>query len=299
MTQIDVRHDQQDRQGRGGMWRRYSPEEDQARTNVHYQQPPEFFTTITGGAWNVYSCNIWQPGDDETAAQERKLDRLAQLMRLQPGQRVLDVGCGWGGPLVYLARRYGVSGVGLTLSETQREYAERRVREHGVDVTVRECHWASFEDERPFDAVYTDEVIVHFNDLRGYFGKVSSLLAPGGRMLNKELHFTSAAYMKNVTRAMQFVNEIYGETGNYRPLHEELALVDQAGLELERVEQVAMSHYLRTGDAWISNMQRNRARLEALVGPEYYRRFLTYLRIAKRNFAGPSKTLDIVVSARP
>ena len=73
----------------------------------------------------------------KSQAQEQKLDLLATLLQLRPGQRILDVGCGWGGPLVYLAETYGVRGVGLTLSPAQREYAERRVREHDVDVASR------------------------------------------------------------------------------------------------------------------------------------------------------------------
>ncbi len=279
-------------------FRGYSTEEEKARTNVHYEQPVEFFNTITGGDWNVYSCNLWDDGATETESQERKLDLLARLMDLRPGQRVLDVGCGWGGPLVYLAKRYGVRGVGLTLSASQLAYAEARAREHGVDVEVRECHWRDFADDAGFDAVYTDEVIVHFNELGAYFDTVRGLLRPGGRMLNKELHFTNSKFMQP-TRAMIFVNKIYGETGNYRPLHEELALLDGAGFVLERVEQIPMMHYRMTLESWLGNMQQSRARLEELVGAEYWRAFRTYLRIVLRVINGASMTLDVVVARRP
>jgi cyclopropane-fatty-acyl-phospholipid synthase len=281
-----------EREGRGGLWRGFSVAEDRRRTNEHYEQPPRFFTAITGGVWNVYSCNLWEDGADETQAQERKLDLLAALLQLQPGWRILDVGCGWGGPLVYLAKTYGVRGVGLTLSPAQRAYAEDRVSQHG------ECHWKDFQDHEPFDAVYTDEVIVHFNDLAGYFEKVRSLLRPGGRMLNKELHFTSTRWME-ITPAMVFVNEIYGETGNYRTLHEELALVDRAGLTLEKVHQIGMYNYVRTAERWLQNMQTHRDELERIVGALYYKRFRTYLRIGRRIFAGPSMTLDVITSVKP
>jgi cyclopropane-fatty-acyl-phospholipid synthase len=287
-----------EREGRGGLWRGFSVAEDRRRTNEHYEQPPRFFTAITGGAWNVYSCNLWEDGAGETQAQEQKLDLLAALLQLQPGQRILDVGCGWGGPLVYLAKTYGVRGVGLTLSPAQRAHAENRVSEHGVDVAIQECHWKDFQDDAPFDAVYTDEVIVHFNDLAGYFEKVWSLLRPGGRMLNKELHFTSTRWME-ITPAMVFVNEIYGETGNYRTLHEELALVDCAGFTLEKVHQIGMDNYLRTAERWLQNMQTHRDELERIVGALYYKRFRTYLRIGRRIFAGPSMTLDVITSVKP
>jgi len=287
-----------EREGRGGLWRGFSVAEDRKRTNEHYEQPPRFFTAITGGAWNVYSCNLWQDGVDETQAQERKLDLLAALLQLQPGQRILDVGCGWGGPLVYLAKTYSVRGVGLTLSPAQRAFAENRVSQHGVDVAIQECHWKDFRDDKPFDAVYTDEVIVHFNDLAGYLEKVWSLLRPGGRMLNKELHFTSTSWME-ITPAMVFVNEIYGETGNYRTLHEELALVDRAGFTLDKVHQIRMDNYVRTAEHWLKNMQTHRDELERIVGALYYKRFRTYLRIGRRIFGGPSMTLDVITSVKP
>lgn len=276
----------------------YSTEEDVHRTNVHYEQPPEFFTTITGGEWNVYSCNIWDGACSETESQLRKLDLLARLMGLRPGQRILDVGCGWAGPLVYLAKRYGIRGVGLTISPTQKRYADRLIREHGVDVEVRECHWRDYEDAEMFDAVYTDEVIVHFSDLSGFFERVKALLKPGGRMLNKELHFASGQY-KRVTRGADFVDAIYGGTGNYRTLHEELAILDQAGIILERIEQIPLVNYQKTAESWLGNMRSHRQELEKLVGTDYYHRFRTYLMIARRIFGGDSMTIDVVVGRRP
>ena len=171
------------------IYRHYSAEEDRQRTNVHYEQPVEFFYTLTGGEWNVYSGNTWNRATTETESQEEKLDLLAGLMELRPGMRILDVGCGWGGPLVYLSKTYGVEGVGLTLSPLQKAAADERIARYGAKVTVLERNWKDYTDDVPFDAVYTDEVIVHFADLDAYFAKVHGLLRPGGIMLNKELHF--------------------------------------------------------------------------------------------------------------
>jgi len=114
------------------LYHEYSVEEDQQRTNVHYEQPPEFFYLFTGGEWNVYSCNLWDTATTDTESQEAKLDRTAELARLQPGMRILDVGSGWAGPLTYLCKKYGVTGVGLTLSPTQEQAADERIAQHGV-----------------------------------------------------------------------------------------------------------------------------------------------------------------------
>lgn len=277
------------------LYQSYSVDEDKDRTNVHYEQPVEFFNLITGGEWNVYSCNIWDTATTDTESQEAKLDLLAQLMDLKPGMRILDVGCGWGGPMVYLSKKYGVQAVGLTLSTKQKKYVEERIARNGVDAQVIECHWENYEDDRGFDAVYTDEVIVHFNRLGDYFKKVYSLLNSGGRMLNKELHFTHPQYSK-MTRAMSFINEIYGSTGNYRTLADELLLANQAGFEVQRIVQLPIGNYLTTIDHWTRNMREHKARLEALVGREYYRRFLTYLKIIRHIFTTSTMTLDVIVS---
>jgi cyclopropane-fatty-acyl-phospholipid synthase len=273
----------------------YAVEEDFERTNTHYDLPAEFFVALTGGRWNCYSCNLWDGATTETESQERKLDLLAELMDLRPGQRVLDVGSGWGGPLVYLTKRYGVRGVGISLSPTQLAYAKERAERERVPVDFRVCHWRDFEDGEPFDAVYTDEVVCHFKHLAGYFDKVKRLLKPGGRMLNKELHLTSSKYLRE-TKAGSFLTGIIGGSGEYRLLHDELAVLDRAGFALEQVRQIPIANFQKTSDAWLKNLQHDRARLEEIVGLEEYRRAATYLRFARRSFADPIVSVDVVLA---
>jgi cyclopropane-fatty-acyl-phospholipid synthase len=276
----------------------YSTEEDQARTNVHYEQPVEFFYTLTGGRWNVYSCNWWEAETtDITVSQEAKLDLFAQLLELKPGQRILDVGCGWGGPLTYLCKKYGLHGVGLTLSPKQKAAAEARVAQEGADVQIIERHWRDYEDAEGFDAVYTDEVIVHFHDLGEFFTKAYALLHDGGRMLNKELHNVRPEYGK-INRATAIINELYGETGNYRSLGEELTLANAAGFEVQRIVQFPRAQYLKTVGSWIENMQDHRAELEELVGKEYFKKFLMYLKVVYRIFTGEKLTIDTILSRK-
>jgi cyclopropane-fatty-acyl-phospholipid synthase len=280
------------------LYRPLSIEEDRQQTNTHYEQPVEFFYTLTGGEWNVYSANLWSGSQTQTESQERKLDLLAELMQLHPGMRILDVGCGWGGPLVYLSKKYGVRGVGLTLSSLQRGAAEERIARHGADVTIIESHWKDYRDDELFDVVYTDEVIVHFHDLGDFFVKVFGLLRDGGRMLNKELHLVHARHAE-MTRAMSFINEIFGSTGNYRTLAEELTLVGEAGFDLEAIHQMPLREYQKTVDSWLTNMKAQRARLEELVGRETLRRFQTYLQLCHHIHGGTRMTLDLVVGRKP
>jgi cyclopropane-fatty-acyl-phospholipid synthase len=281
------------------MYQSYSVEEDTWRTNSHYEQPVEFFYALTGGDWNVYSANIWADSATTlTQSQEAKLDLLAELMQLKPGERILDVGCGWGGPLVYLCKKYAVRGVGLTLSALQKQAADERIIKHAVDATIVESHWNQYVDEQPFDGVYTDEVIVHFNDLGAFFSKVYELLRPGGRMLNKELHLAHPRYSE-MTRAMSFINEIFGGTGNYRTLAEELGLINDAGFDVRTIHQLSCLEYQKTVDHWIDNMKAQRARLEELVGAQTFRRFHKYLQLCHHIHGGTRMTLDLVVCHKP
>jgi cyclopropane-fatty-acyl-phospholipid synthase len=280
------------------LYQQYSNGEYKERINFHYERPVEFYYPILGGDWNVYSCNLWDQGaTNDTESQEAKLDLMAQLMELKPGQRILDVGCGWGGPLTYLCHKYGVEGVGLTTSPIQRAAAEKRIAKYGVKAEIKEVLWQDFQDERGFDAIYTDEVIVHFNDLLGFFKKAHSLLHDGGHMVNKELHFSHPIYSR-MSRAMLVVHEIYGLTGNYRPLGEELTLTNQAGFEVRNVRNIDISNYLATATHWHDNMHANQKQLVEAAGIEFYKHFRKYLKIIHGLFKGPAVTLDIVASRK-
>ena len=285
-------------QGAQGFGRSYTVAEEKARTNVHYELPADLFITVTGGRWNTYSCNLWDGARDQTESQEAKLDLMAELMQLRRGQRVLDVGSGWGGPIVYLAQRYGITGVGISPSSTQQAYGARRAREAGVDVAVHRAHWSEYEDGQLFDAIYTDEAIVHFHDLEAFFAKARRMLKPGGVFLNKELHWVDRTAAAS-TRSKVLINNSFGETGNYRLIHEELSMLDRTGFAIERIQQIDLEHYRRTLDCWVENMHASREALEASVGAETYRRFHTYYRILRRGTLARSMTLDCVLARAP
>jgi len=276
------------------LYQSYETEDDARRSAVHYELPIEFFFKILGGEWQIYSCCLWpDPGASLTEAQEAKLDLLAGLMELKPGQRIMDVGCGWGGPLVYLCKKYGVRGVGLTVSPLQKQAADERIARHGADAEILLTHWREYRDECPFDAIYSDEVIVHFNDLGGFFKMAHGLLRDGGRMVNKELHFTHSTYAQ-MTRGMSFINEIFAGTGNYRTLADELALTNEAGFEVQRIVQIHLPHYHRTVEHWLDSMAAHRDELVALVGPKTYRDYRIWFKIVRRVHGMSTMTLDVV-----
>lgn len=281
------------------LYQSYALDEYIERTNVHYEQPAEFFYSFTGGEWNCYSCNIWDAGiTTDTQSQEAKLDLMAKYMELKPGMRILDVGAGWAGPLTYLSLKYDVQGVGLTLAPLQLQAAEARIAKYDANVQIHLCPWESFEPEAPFDAIYTDEVIVHFNDLLGFFKKAHSWLKPGGMMVNKEGHFTRKEYLTQLSRGEAFVNEIYGLTGNYRTVWEELQMVDEAGFELVWHHQIDRSHYRTTFDHWLSNMYKNREVMIKASGEKMYKDFRKYVFLVRAGFNTSIPTVDIIASRK-
>jgi cyclopropane-fatty-acyl-phospholipid synthase len=269
----------------GRFYQALSKEEDRKRTNKHYELPPRFFEVMTGGRWHVYSCNMWddlkEPDPEnpshQTLAQEHKLDAFARLLELKPGIRVLDVGAGHGGPLIYLCARYGIRGVGITLSTRQLEYATSWAAREGVDCRFELRHWEDMPVDEPFDAILTDEVIVHFFRLEDFFRKAHQLLRDGGCLVNKEMHFTHQGYGQHLDRFTVLVNDLYGSTGNYRTLAEELTMMHAAGFTVEEVRQLEPVHYYLTATSWHGNLQRREAEMIELVGEELYGNFLKYL----------------------
>jgi cyclopropane-fatty-acyl-phospholipid synthase len=276
------------------LYHEYSVKEDQDRTNVHYEQPPEFFYLFTGGEWNVYSCNLWDTAANDTESQEHKLTRTGELAGLKPGMRILDVGCGWAGPLTYLCKTFGVSGVGLTLSPTQKQSADERIAKHGVDAQVHISHWEEYEDDQKFDAIVTDEVIVHFFNLGGFFEKAHGWLKDDGVMVNKELHHKHPRHAV-LERGGEFISQIYGDTGNYRTLAEELQLGYDNGFDMT-VHHIPAWHYEKTIDRWQANMYEHRERIKELLGPEGYKQWRIYLKLARR--IQKNMTLDYVVGRK-
>ncbi len=187
--------------------------------------------------------------------------------------------------------------MGITISPKQRDAAEARAAQYGVDAKFQLVNWEDFEPGEHFDAVYSDEVIVHFNDLTGFFRRCWSWLKLGGRMVHKELHFTHKAHTL-FGRTGANVHQIFGFSGNYRLLYEELQMVNDAGFELAAVTQIPMANYCQTMDFWLNNLFVNREAVKALVGDQVYSDFRKYLKICRWAFGTTACSLDVIASTK-
>lgn len=273
-------------------------EQDAEQAKSHYEQDPQFYYYQTGGEWNVYSSLVW-PSENAsgTQAQEAKMDILARWMGLKPGMRILDIGCGWGGPLTYFCKKYGVTGVGITVSPKQRDAAEERAARYGVNAEFYLTHWQNYDDEQGFDVVYSDEVIVHFLNLGEFFAHTWKLLKMGGRSVHKELHYTHQRH-SIFGRTGSHVYNIFHLSGRYRLLGEELQLLNDNGFELVHVEHIPMENYRKTMDYWLNNLYVHRDELKKLAGEEHYTNFRKYLKIMRSVFNTRAMSLEVVVSEK-
>ncbi len=167
--------------------RRHTRRRDAAAISHHYDVSNDFFRTVLGPSL-TYSCAVFACDDDTLEdAQRRKHDVVCRKLGLRPGMRLLDVGCGWGSLLIHAATRYGVAGVGVTLSRAQAELATRRVAEAGLAdrVAIRVQDYRDVQDG-PYDAIASIGMFEHVGlaKLALYFRRLFALCRPGGRLLN-------------------------------------------------------------------------------------------------------------------
>jgi cyclopropane-fatty-acyl-phospholipid synthase len=186
----------------------------------------------------VYSCAYFSsPEEDLPVAQERKLEYICRKLRLQAGDRFLDIGCGWGGLILYAASKYGVEAHGITLSERQADLATSRIREAGLSdrcrVEIRD--YREVEAPGRYDKISSVGMFEHVGAarLREYFERAHRLLRPGGVLFNQGLsHPTLAAPQ----RSPSFTDRYSYPDYELVPVHETVRIAEEAGLEVRDVE---------------------------------------------------------------
>jgi cyclopropane-fatty-acyl-phospholipid synthase len=262
--------------------KRHSRERDARSVRHHYDLPPEFFGLFLGPSM-TYSCAVFSHGATTLEeAQETKLELVCTKLALQPGQRVLDIGCGWGSFALHAAARHGVHVVGITLSPPQAERGQRKAAELGLSdkVDIRVADYRELTDE-PFDAVASIGMVEHVgaNQIDVYARQVARMVKPGGRVLNHGI-----ARLRHSDPEAGPFSERY-VFPDAAPLHLsriQLAL-ERAGIVTEHVEGFA-SDYAETLRHWAANLDANLTEATRLAGEERIRVWRLYLRAARRGF---------------
>jgi cyclopropane-fatty-acyl-phospholipid synthase len=255
--------------------RRRSLTRDRQAVRHHYDISNRFYRMVLGPTM-VYSCAYFATPDDSLElAQERKLDLICSKLRLTQDERLLDIGCGWGSLLIHAAARYGVSGVGVTLSKPQAQLARQRVAEAGVQdrVEIRVQDYRQVGDG-PFDKIASVGMYEHVGrgELGRYVHGVAGLLRPGGLFLNH-----------GITRVAPhrpgpdpFIGRYVFPEGELHPVTDILIAMQGAGMEVRDVESLR-EHYPMTLRRWLANLAAHREEAIAEVGPQRERVWRLYM----------------------
>ncbi|MGA2166442.1 MAG: cyclopropane-fatty-acyl-phospholipid synthase family protein [Solirubrobacteraceae bacterium] len=263
---------------------RHSRERDARAVRHHYDVSNDFFKLFLDSSM-TYSCAVFSRGATTLEeAQLTKRELVCTKLGLREGERLLDVGCGWGSFVLHAAARHGVSAVGITLSPNQAELARRRVAKAGMEDRV-EIRLADYRDlggdgER-FDAIASIGMVEHVgaSKIDQYATQLASLLDPGGRLLNHGI-----ARLRHGDPEAGAFSERY-VFPDAAPLHVSRVLLalERAGIEPTHVEGLRQD-YVDTLSEWIARLDANLEEAERLAGGERVRVWRLYLRAARNGF---------------
>ncbi|WP_051499052.1 class I SAM-dependent methyltransferase [Nocardia sp. BMG51109] len=230
-----------------------------AAVRHHYDLDDEFYRLMLGPSM-VYSGAVWKSPAQSTdleAAQLAKLDRVCERLELQPGMRLLDIGCGWGALAVHAAQHYGVDVVGVTLARNQARYARELAGRCGVSdrVDIRLCDYRDITDG-PFDAVSSIEMTFHLDARarRAHARTAYDLLRPGGRLFCHEI--TASRRGRLFQRFSGFITAYIFPEIDIPTRTSAIDCLESAGFDVHTVEDLR-DHFTASHRAWLRNIEEN------------------------------------------
>lgn len=290
--------------------RRHSRRRDAAAIAHHYDVSNDFYRLVLGPSM-TYSCAYFaSPDASLEQAQSAKHELVCRKLGLEPGMRLLDVGCGWGSMVIHAAARHGVRAVGVTISQAQARAARERVAAAGLSERV-EIRLQDYRDvdDGPYDAISSIGMFEHvgLSRLREYFSVLARLLRPGGRLLNHGIsrpgHLSGPAPHGLARRGhtgfprRSFVNRYVFPDGELHEVGTVVTTMQACGLEVRDVESLR-EHYARTLRAWVANLEADWERAVALVGDARARIWRLYMAASALNFAANRTSVHQVLACR-
>ncbi|MGI8557510.1 MAG: class I SAM-dependent methyltransferase [Solirubrobacteraceae bacterium] len=277
---------------------RHSFARDSAAVRYHYDVGNDFFALFLDESM-TYSCAIFSRGAETLAdAQQTKLALVATKLNLQAGQRVLDVGCGWGSFAIHAARNHDVEVVGITLSPAQAMLARRRVADAGLSdrIDIRVADYRELQAE-PFDAIASIGMVEHVGDnqIDAYAASLHRLLRPGGTLLN---HGIAVLRADDDPTDDLFSNRYVFPDGEPLPLSRVQRALELAGFETLHVEGFR-ADYAETLRRWIAALDEHLPEAQKLAGEQRTRIWRLYLRAARHGFDVGFTSVYQVRAVRP
>jgi cyclopropane-fatty-acyl-phospholipid synthase len=255
----------------------HSKTRDRAAIHYHYDISNDFYQLFLDSRM-MYSGGYFDRSDEDLdAAQEHKLERICRSLELQPGERLLDIGSGWGGLIIYAAQKFGVEALGITLSHEQAELARERVRRAGLEsrCSVEICDYRDVGRHHAFEKISSIGMVEHVGarELPRYFADVHRLLAPGGIFLNSGI---GRPVTEPAQRRDSFVETYVFPDGELETISETLRAAEDAGFEVSSVENLG-EHYAQTLRHWVRRLEDHADTARQLVGEVTYRIWRLYM----------------------
>ena len=237
----------------------------------HYDIDSDFFLAFLDPTHPAYTQGVFaSPDETLTEATRRKFDYCFEKLRLKPGDRILEIGPGWGAWFEYAASR-GVKCTGLTISKESASYLQRRSAQLGLEWTVIDSDFLAYQTTEKYDAIVIMGVIEHLPNYGAVLRKFADLLKPGGRVF-----LDGSACIKKFELSSFMVKYIYGANHSFLVLHDFMTEMARTPLRVSELHDDRYSYYL-TFLNWALNFERNRDQVIKRFGEFNYRRFRLYL----------------------
>jgi cyclopropane-fatty-acyl-phospholipid synthase len=289
---------------------RHTPVRDAAAIQFHYDVGNDFYKLWLDRRM-VYSCAYFKTPDETLDdAQIAKLDLICRKLRLQPGERLLDIGCGWGGLIMHAAKHYGVDATGITLSENQAAFARERIEKAGLSdrcrVAIRD--YRTLEESDGYDKISSVGMVEHvgLTHLPVYFASAFRALKPGGLFMNHGIVSLGESRHRSVGekifrkfwRADAFIDKYVFPDGKLTATYSVIAAAEGAGFEVRDMESLR-EHYAMTLRHWVRSLEEKAEEATALVGNHTFRVWRLYMAASANAFSTAAINIVQTVLAKP
>ncbi len=276
----------------------HSKHRDRDAIRYHYDLSNDFYQLWLDRRM-VYSCAYFKTGaEDIDTAQVNKLDYLCRKLRLRAGERLLDIGCGWGALVLFAAKYFGAKALGVTLSEAQAKLAQARIQEAGLGdrCEVQVCDYRDLVPIAPYDKIVSVGMFEHVGEsnLPEYFQHVWKLLRAGGVFLNHGI--AAAANFRR--KGPSFIDKYVFPDGGLVPVATTISLAEACGFEVRDLESLR-EHYARTLRHWVSRLDSRYEEAKRVTNETVYRIWRLYMSGSAHAFTKGRINLYQVLFSKP